>query len=353
MAPKTKLNQTIPGSNSKRSKAYGSLIGERFGSIVVRGFDESQIHKDTRLICECDCGKTFFPSAGNVKRGLVKSCGCSRRRQRHSIPAKIEWKTVPLQSGMVLSKSVDGSLFTVVGRTEPHKNTDGTIDAMYQVVCQCGNTRIESQMALLSGYVLDCGCRRNARRAAMQKGVRNVYTPKLTDTDGKEFFIGYASNSGSPFKIDAEDFPTVAGARVQEVKRIRSNGSVVSDFVMYQDGKRSVLHRVVEPDVDFVRFRDGDRENNRKGNLQEISRTQIMWQRGKTRANTSGVIGVSQGKNKWYAQICGYAGPGTHLWLGSFGTYEEAVRARLEAEKKYCGVYAPQKHLFKKYGIKD
>lgn len=39
-------------------------------------------------------------------------------------------------------------------------------------------------------------------------------------------------------------------------------------------------------------------------------------------------------------------------WLGKFTEKEEAIRTRLKAELKYFGnEFAPQRHLFKKYGI--
>ena len=39
------------------------------------------------------------------------------------------------------------------------------------------------------------------------------------------------------------------------------------------------------------------------------------------------------------------------IYLGGYNTEEEALIARLKAEKKYFKEFAPQKHLFKKYGI--
>ena len=37
--------------------------------------------------------------------------------------------------------------------------------------------------------------------------------------------------------------------------------------------------------------------------------------------------------------------------LGCFHVFEDAVVARLKAEKKYYGEFAPQKHLYEQYGI--
>ena len=40
-----------------------------------------------------------------------------------------------------------------------------------------------------------------------------------------------------------------------------------------------------------------------------------------------------------------------HIRLSYYKTLEEAIRARLSAEKEIYGDNAPQKHLFKEYGI--
>ena len=60
---------------------------------------------------------------------------------------------------------------------------------------------------------------------------------------------------------------------------------------------------------------------------------------GIKRNNTSGVTGVSWDKaeNKWKAQI-GINNKMIHL--GRFDNFDEAVKARQEAEQKYFGEYS-------------
>ena len=41
------------------------------------------------------------------------------------------------------------------------------------------------------------------------------------------------------------------------------------------------------------------------------------------------------------------------ILLGTYENFDDAVRARLEGEKKYFGEFAPQKHLFAQYGIEE
>ena len=66
--------------------------------------------------------------------------------------------------------------------------------------------------------------------------------------------------------------------------------------------------------------------------------------------NTSGVRGVyfAAGKNKWAVQI-GYNG--NRYSLGRYDNKDDAIIARLRAEKMYYGYTAPQAYLFEQYNI--
>ena len=65
--------------------------------------------------------------------------------------------------------------------------------------------------------------------------------------------------------------------------------------------------------------------------------------------NTTGILGVRiDERNKWESRLCVN---GKNMRLGRFNTKEEAIIARLKAEKYYLGEFAPQKHLFAEYGI--
>ena len=39
------------------------------------------------------------------------------------------------------------------------------------------------------------------------------------------------------------------------------------------------------------------------------------------------------------------------IWLGEYVDKDDAIKARLLAEVKYFGDFAPQRHLFRQYGI--
>lgn len=54
-------------------------IGARYGRLVV--LERSGTDAPTRLLCECDCGKTKVVNYQNLRRGLTQSCGCFHAEQ--------------------------------------------------------------------------------------------------------------------------------------------------------------------------------------------------------------------------------------------------------------------------------
>ena len=70
----------------------------------------------------------------------------------------------------------------------------------------------------------------------------------------------------------------------------------------------------------------------------------------RVRKNISGITGVRLDKrrNKWRASITLNQ---KFIWLGEYADKDDAIKARLLAEAKYFGDFAPQRHLFEQYGI--
>ena len=96
---------------------------------------------------------------------------------------------------------------------------------------------------------------------------------------------------------------------------------------------------------------DRDGSNNRKNNLRIATCRQNAINRSLSPLNTSGITGVEwrKSENKWCAKIS--KEKGKQRIIGRFNTKEEAIKARLEAEKEYYGEFAPQRHLFAQYGV--
>lgn len=58
---------------------FQDITGLKFGLLTVKADDRGQ-GTNPRVSCICDCGKEAFVSKGNLKAGLVRSCGCIRRK---------------------------------------------------------------------------------------------------------------------------------------------------------------------------------------------------------------------------------------------------------------------------------
>lgn len=81
------------------------------------------------------------------------------------------------------------------------------------------------------------------------------------------------------------------------------------------------------------------RNDNRKSNLRIVDKSKNGMNSDFSKRNTSGVIGVYWKKStkKWFARIS-VNRKGIHL--GYFNTFDEAVKARKDAEEKYFGEYS-------------
>jgi hypothetical protein len=164
-----------------------------------------------------------------------------------------------------------------------------------------------------------------------------------------DYGIGYCSNTGNEFYFDLEDYDKIKDYCWCEVvnkdngyRELRSHDELTNKDIR--------MHQILGfPHHDHI---DRNPLNNRKGNLRKATVQENNWNRNVFKNNTSGIMGVNLHKprNMWRARICVN---GKRLELGSFINKEDAIRARLRAEKAYYGEFAPQQHLFKEYGIED
>lgn len=53
-----------------------SLVGQRFGRLIVLNKDHVDNYGHIMWKCQCDCGNQVVINSSNLKRGWTKSCGC-------------------------------------------------------------------------------------------------------------------------------------------------------------------------------------------------------------------------------------------------------------------------------------
>lgn len=217
--------------------------------------------------------------------------------------------------------------------------TSGQRVTYFNCVCDCNNSNrvIVSGGSLKSGKVKSCGCLKKVNGEKRRKHNKYEILPNLQIV---KFYI----NKEQCFIVDIDDFDKV----VDYNWRIDSNGYLISKEHITRKTIR--LHKILCPEYIEVDHIDRDKMNNRKSNLREVTRQENVRNRPLSKNNTSGFTGVYWSKKdcSWYAQI---AIDYHVIHLGYAPTKEDAIKSRLRAEKKYFGEFAPQRHLFKKYGI--
>ena len=252
-------------------------------------------------------------------------------------------------TGWVMSEhGVPDSKWTVIKQDHIAHKKQGDVLMTYiywECECSCENRthKIINTRDIREGRSLSCGCAGEDKASKTHPNKRfNRY-----DLSG-EYGIGYTTNTNRPFYFDLEDYD-----KIKDVCWFEHNP--VLDYCVLlgnKNGKQIRFHQLIGcKGCDHI---DHDPFNNRKENLRPCTQHQNTFNAKRKKNNTSGVIGVQRQKNcsrlQWKAVLMYNR---KNIPLGSFENFDDAVRARLEGEKKYFGEFAPQKHLFAQYGIED
>lgn len=205
--------------------------------------------------------------------------------------------------------------------------------------CDCGNMVVKDSYYLLNSNIPSCGCWKSEKSKI--NGKNNIKRNKY-DIIG-DTVIMYTNNTGVPFYIDLEDLDKAKKYTWME----NDKGYIV------RTASYLALHRYLMGEVDetlVVDHRDRDKKNNRKNNLRVVTQQENTVNRSVNKTNKFGVAGVHRNASKStpYAVSIGSGG---RLFTGYYATLDEAIFARLSKEKELFGDNAPQKHLFKEYGI--
>lgn len=218
---------------------------------------------------------------------------------------------------------------TVVCRAEDHVQPNGVRSVMWRCKCDCGNEVTTSGMSLRRKQTQSCGCLH--KECAAERGHKNKKY-NTYDLSG-EFGIGYTLK-GEEFYFDLEDYDLIK----DYCWFINEDGYVMSNS---NERKMIRFHRLILPieefeQVDHIKHHTND---NRKSQIRIVTGTQNNMNRTKQSNNTSGVTGVywDTTRQRWYAEIMINK---SKIYLGVFVKFEDAVKARKEAEEKYFGEFS-------------
>jgi hypothetical protein len=198
-----------------------NLVGERYGRLTV-------VEKSTRIgnsgsvywNCLCDCGNETVVSAGCLKGGGTKSCGCLGKELARKELKKIEERNFDKND---LTGKKFGKL-TVVSFQEVGKN-----GRLWKCICECGNTKIYTAGYLNSGRCLSCGCDRRSQ-------------PRLDfgESAFNELYGNYIRNArrrNVSFDLSREEFKELTSSKCfycdREPEQIQRGGGKNSGVYVY------------------------------------------------------------------------------------------------------------------------
>jgi AP2 domain len=142
-------------------------------------------------------------------------------------------------------------------------------------------------------------------------------------------------SKGYVTRIDDADWALVGGRswRAQANSRRR----VVYAVIRIDGGKVVLMHSLLAPDWAEVDHADGDGLNNCRYNLRDGTGFRNSANRGLRSDSTTGYKGVWRSGRKWGASV---GIDGKQIYLGTFGTPEEAAYAYDQAAVSHFGEYA-------------
>ena len=220
----------------------------------------------------------------------------------------------------------------VIERYDDYIKPDGTKRVRWLCQCDCGKITHPTAESLRNGHTKSCGCL-GLERATEAKKKTNRY-----DLSG-EYGIGWTSNTNKEFYFDLEDYDKIKNYCWRE----NQYGYIIAPIE--KSTNVIAMHRLVlnvkqneNVDVDHIKgYRTAN--DNRKNNLRICTHAENMRNQKLRTNNKSGVTGVHWDKrrNRWIATIkLNYK----QKFLGSYINFDDAVKARREAEDKYFGEYS-------------
>ena len=227
---------------------------------------------------------------------------------------------------------------TVIEQADDHISTSGKHSPMWKCICDCNKERFVYVISssLKSGNTLSCGCLHNELAANYLSNKRRKYNIyEFTN----EYGICYDENKENKWIFDKEDYEKILPYYWRSSNSKWGKYAVAKDLVNNTTVQMSrIIMDVPIGDKRQVDHINHDVSNNRKENLRICTNSENSMNKGLIKSNTSGVTGVTWNRrlNKWVSQIMINK---KHIHLGVFCDFNDAVKAREDAEIKYFGEY--------------
>lgn len=235
-------------------------------------------------------------------------------------------------------KNLVGQTFdrlTVVKRAGWFYEKNGMRRATWWCRCSCGRQELIEVVGshLTSNKVRSCGCLRSDCRKKQNK----------YDLSG-EYGVGYAPNLDSygrdEFYFDKDDYNKIKNYSWHFDSNDYVRAYITNDIkdTMFVKMHQLVMDELDGSTIDHIHGKE-TRNDNRKSNLRIATTSDNIKNIGLRKNNTSGVTGV-QWKPRdhiWEAWITVMY---NKIYLGRFINFDDAVKARKEAEQKYFGEYS-------------
>lgn len=244
-------------------------------------------------------------------------------------------------SKVKVKKDLTGLRFgrlVVIEQAEDYISPKSVHKVRWLCKCDCGNYITPRTEALKSGRARSCGCYQKEQVAQYCRD--NYIKYNQYDLSG-EYGIGYAP-SGEEFYFDLEDYDKIKDYYWYVRKGYMcAKNRIIGNSKLENLPQTIRMNRLVMNCYDdmYVDHKNHNILDNRKSNLRICTAQKNNRNKSISNHNTSGVTGVSwyNNEHKWGAYI---TINNKHISLGRYNNFEDAVKARKEAEKKYFGEYA-------------
>lgn len=243
-----------------------------------------------------------------------------------------------------VKKDLTGKTFgrlVVLRQADDYVSPQGRHYARWLCECSCEKHTqcVVVGSRLTTGQTKSCGC--YARERAADFCAKTKHKINNYDLSG-DYGIGFYSNCDETFLFSLSDFDTI--------KDYCWSKNAYNYPVAWNPATQTIMEMHELLGLYWYDHINRNRSDNRRENLRPSDIATNSFNKSVYKNNTSGIMGVhwDQNKEKWIAQI---NVDHRRTQIGSFDIKQDAIIARLRAEAKYYGEFAPQRDLFEQYGI--